>query len=97
MPKPIRMSRRVWVAAWAVLCAAGLVATVELSASSAPDPRPAKPVSTECAKYIADIEVQLAKAEKEGKRGGVVAISRIRGGAERDCREELSDHFGGDG
>ncbi|MFJ8542336.1 hypothetical protein ACIRFH_10025 [Streptomyces sp. NPDC093586] len=40
MSEPIRMSRRAWVAAWAVLCVAGLAVIVKLSASSAPDPQP---------------------------------------------------------
>ncbi|WP_445527469.1 hypothetical protein [Streptomyces cyslabdanicus] len=46
MPKPLRMSRRSWVAAWAVLCAAGLAATAELNASLAPAPQHEKSVST---------------------------------------------------
>ncbi|MGX8279861.1 hypothetical protein [Streptomyces sp. PBSH9] len=49
MSKPIRMGRRTWVAAWAVLCAAGLAATAALQDSSASQPRPAESVSAECA------------------------------------------------
>ncbi|MGW5129097.1 hypothetical protein ACWEQ7_34685 [Streptomyces sp. NPDC004069] len=96
MPKPIPMSRRAWVAAWAVLCAAGLAATATLNASSAPDPQPEKSVSAECAERIADIERQLAKARQEGKGDGVVALSRIQVGTEDDCSDDLLNHFRGD-
>ncbi|KAB1143527.1 hypothetical protein F7R91_25675 [Streptomyces luteolifulvus] len=51
---------RTWVAAWAVLCAAGLAATAELNASSGPDPQPQETVSAECAECIADIEMGAA-------------------------------------
>lgn len=85
-----------WVAAWAVLCAAGLTATAQLGASSAPDPQPAKPVSAECAEYIADIETQVAKAKQEGDEDGVLAFTRVRAGTEDDCRQELINHFRGD-
>ncbi|MFK0046000.1 hypothetical protein ACIQU4_18150 [Streptomyces sp. NPDC090741] len=95
MPKPIRMSRT-WVAVWAVLCAAGLAATAELNVSSAPDPQPEKPVSGECADYIADIEMQLAKAKQEGKGDGVLTFSRVKVDAEDDCRDDLRNHFRGD-
>lgn len=105
MPEPIRMSRP-RVAVWAVLCAAGLAATTtatatatataKLNASSAPDPQPDKPVSAECAQYIADIEMQLAKAKQEGTGDGVLAFSRVKAGAEDDCRDELRKHFRGD-
>ncbi|MGW7073669.1 hypothetical protein ACWGII_43160 [Streptomyces sp. NPDC054855] len=96
MPKPIRMSRRKWIAAWTVLCAAGLAATAGLNASSAQDPAPEKPVSAECGKYIADIEKQLAQAKKEGKEDTVLGFSRVRVAGEDDCSDELRDHFGGD-
>ncbi|WP_445526029.1 hypothetical protein [Streptomyces cyslabdanicus] len=96
MPKPIRMSRRSWGAAWAVLCAAGLAATAELNASSAPDPQPEKSVSAECAERIADIDARLAKAKQEGMGDGVVALSRLQVGTEDDCRDDLRDHFRGD-
>ncbi|MFI2410335.1 hypothetical protein [Streptomyces sp. NPDC018947] len=95
MPKPLRMSRRTWVAAWAVLCAAGIVATAALDASSAPDPRPEDPVGAECAEYIADVETQLAEAGKEGMDDGVPALTRRRAGAE-DCGDELRDQLNGD-
>ncbi|WP_327188229.1 hypothetical protein [Streptomyces sp. NBC_01334] len=95
MPKPLRMSRRTWVAAWAVLCVAGVAATAALDAVPAPDPRPEKPVSAECAEYIADIEAQLAKAKVEGNDDGVLAFSRTRVGA-HDCHDALLDHFSGD-
>ncbi|MFE7618546.1 hypothetical protein [Streptomyces sp. NPDC057496] len=96
MPKPIRMSRRSWVAVWTVLCAAGLAATAGLNASSAPEPQPEKPVGTECAGRIADIEAQLAKAaEREDGGDGVLTFSRIRTGTEDDCRDALRDHFRG--
>ncbi|MEW1869235.1 hypothetical protein AB0420_14030 [Streptomyces caelestis] len=96
MPKPIRTSRRTWVAAWAVLCAAGLAATAGLNASPAPDPRPERPVSAECAEYVADIEKQLAEAGKEDGGDGVLAFSRVRVGTGDDCTEELRDHLRGD-
>lgn len=95
MPKPLRMSRRTWVAAWAVLCAAGIAATAALNASPAPAPQPEKPVRAECAEYIADIEAQLAKAKAEGNDDGVLAFTRTRVGAD-DCSEEVLDHFSGD-
>ncbi|MGW8888555.1 hypothetical protein [Streptomyces sp. NPDC055749] len=96
MPKPIRRSRRTWVVVWAVLCAAGLAATAELKASSAPDPQPEKPVSAECGEYIADIEMQLAKAKQEGKGDGILAFSRVPVGTGDDCRDELRNLFRGD-
>ena len=95
MPKLLRMSRRTWVGAWAVLCAAGAAATVSLNASPAPDPQPEKPVSSECAEYIAKIETRLAKAKAEGNDDGVLAFSRTRVGAD-DCSDEILDHFSGD-
>ncbi|KOU26432.1 membrane protein [Streptomyces sp. WM6372] len=103
MPEPIRMSRP-RVAAWAVQCAAGLAATTtatatataKLNASSAPDPQPDKPVSAECAQYVADIEMQLAKTKQEGTGDGVLAFSRVKAGTDDDCRAELRKHFRGD-
>lgn len=99
MPKPLRMSRRTWIAALVVLCAAGIAATVALNASSAPDPqreRNQKPVSAECAEYIADIETQLARDGQEGNDAdGVLTFTRTRAGAE-DCSDEIRDHFTGD-
>lgn len=95
MPKPISMSR-MRVAAWAVLCAGGLAASAGLNASSAGDSQPKKSVSAECAQYIEDIEMQMSKAEQEGKEDGVLAFSRVQVDAEGDCRDELRDHFGGD-
>jgi hypothetical protein len=89
------MSRRTWVAAWAVLCVAAIVATAALNAFPAPDPQPEKPVSAECAEYIADIETQLAKAKVEGNDDGVLAFTRTGVGAD-DCRDEILDHFSGD-
>ncbi|MEU1106659.1 hypothetical protein ABZ408_37770 [Streptomyces tibetensis] len=95
MPKPLRMSRRMWIAAWAVLCVAGITATAALNAFPAPDPQPEKPVSAECAEYIADIETQLAKAKREGNDDGVLAFTRTQVGAD-DCSDEVLDHFSGD-
>lgn len=95
MPKPLRMSRRTWVAAWAVLCAAAIAATAALNASPAPGPQPEKPVSAECAAYIADIEKKLAEAKVEGNDDGVLAFTRTRVGAD-DCSDEILDHFSGD-
>ncbi|WP_077797072.1 hypothetical protein [Streptomyces sp. JHA26] len=95
MPKPLRMRRRTWVAVWVVLCAAGIAATAALNASPAPDAQPEKPVSAECAEYLADIETQLAEARQNGNDDGVLALSRTRVGAD-DCSDEIRDHFGGD-
>ncbi|MFE1509076.1 hypothetical protein [Streptomyces sp. NPDC058726] len=96
MPKPIRTSRRTWVAAWVVLCAAGLAATAGLNASSAPDPRPEKPVSAECAEYVADIERRLAEARRESGGDEILAFSRVRTGTGDDCGDELRDRLQGD-
>lgn len=96
MPKPIRTSRRTWAVAWVMLCAAGLAATAGLNASSTPDPRPEKPVSAECAEYVADIERQLAEARQDSTGDGVLAFSRVRTGTGDDCDDELRDHLRGD-
>ncbi|MFI8166048.1 hypothetical protein ACIGAN_06770 [Streptomyces sp. NPDC085931] len=95
MPKPLRMNRRTWGVAWAVLCAAAVAATAVLNASPAPGQRPEKPVSAECAEYIANIETQLAEAKEEGNEDGVLAFTRTRVGAD-DCSDEILDHFSGD-
>ncbi|AXL92762.1 hypothetical protein C4J65_34125 [Streptomyces sp. CB09001] len=94
MSEPLRTSRRRWIAAWAVTGAVGLVVTAVLNASSAPAPRPEEPVRAVCAERIAGMEKQLAKARREGG-GGVLTFSRVKGGTEDDCDEELRDHFGG--
>ncbi|MEV2253855.1 hypothetical protein AB0I94_25300 [Streptomyces sp. NPDC050147] len=96
MPKPIPMSRRRWIATWAVLCVAGLATTVALNASAPRDPQPKNPVSAECGEYIADIEMQLAKAKQEGQEDGVLAFSRVQVDTKDDCRDELRNHFGSD-
>ncbi|MFE6199145.1 hypothetical protein [Streptomyces sp. NPDC057838] len=92
MPKPLRMSRRMWVATWAVLCVAASAATAALNASPPPDPQPEQPVSAECAEYIADIEKKLARAKAEGNDDGVLAFTRTRVGAD-DCSDAILDHF----
>ncbi|MFF7856096.1 hypothetical protein [Streptomyces sp. NPDC007904] len=79
-----------------VLCAAGLAATAELNASSAPDAQPERPVSAECAEYVAGIERQLAEAERESKGDGVLAFSRVQAGTGDDCGDELRDRLRGD-
>ncbi|MFC7880967.1 hypothetical protein ACFUVV_03620 [Streptomyces sp. NPDC057376] len=94
MLKLLRRSRRVWVAALAVMCAAGITATAALTSSPAPDPQPDRreeTVSAECAEYIADVERQLDKAQEEGQDEGLV-FTRTRVGAD-DCGDELRDHF----
>lgn len=96
MPRPIPTSRRAWIVTWAVLCAAGLAATYGLNTSSEPDPQPEKPVSAQCAELIASIEKQLAKNERDGKKDGVVAFSRIRNADDDDCGDALHDRFGGE-
>ncbi|MEV0241510.1 hypothetical protein AB0I06_16480 [Streptomyces sp. NPDC050674] len=95
MPKPIWTSRHTWVAAWVVLCAVGIATTAWLNSSSAPDPQPEKPITAECAEYIANIETQLAEAKQEGEDDGVLAFSRSTVGAD-DCGDEVLDHFGGE-
>ncbi|MEU5519114.1 hypothetical protein AB0L56_01155 [Streptomyces sp. NPDC052079] len=96
MLKPIRTSRRTWVAGWVVLCAAGLAATAGLNASSAPDAQPERPVSAECAEYVADIERQLAEAKQESKGDAMLVLSRVKAGTGDDCSDELRDHLRGD-
>ncbi|MZD09934.1 hypothetical protein GTW43_33355 [Streptomyces sp. SID5785] len=91
MPEPIRRSRRTWIAGWAVLCAAGVAVTVALDRSSTPQPPPEKTVSAECAQYLADVDRQLAEADRKG--GKILAFSRIRDGAAEDCSDELRDHL----
>ncbi|WP_030221160.1 hypothetical protein [Streptomyces sp. NRRL WC-3626] len=93
MPKPLRTSRRTWIAAWVVLCAAGLAATVGLNASNAPDPQTERPVSAECAEYVADIERQLAEAQRKSERDGVLVFSRVQAGTDDDCGEVLRDRL----
>ncbi|MFI1676072.1 hypothetical protein [Streptomyces sp. NPDC020607] len=102
MPRPT--NRRTWIAAWAMLCAAGVAATAGLNASSAPDPSPEKPVSAQCTAYIADIERQLAEAEKqnehegkpEGREEQVLAFSGIRNvGEDDDCGDALRSYLRG--
>jgi hypothetical protein len=79
-----------------VLCAAGLAVTAGLNASSAPYLQPERPVSAECAEYVADIERQLAEAEQEREGDGVLAFSRVQAGTGDDCSDELRDHIRGD-
>lgn len=95
MPKPIRMGRRTWVAAWAVLCVAGLAATAGLKSASAPDPQPERPVSAECREFIAGIKKQLDKADREGGGDGIVAFSRGQASTV-DCTDELRNLFPGE-
>lgn len=83
-----------WIVVWAVLCVGGLAATTALNTSTPREAQPTKPISAECDRYIANIERQLAKAEQKGDdEDGVVAFSRVRVGAEDDCRDEFRDHF----
>ncbi|MFB8143962.1 hypothetical protein [Streptomyces parvus] len=93
MPEPIRMRRRTWVAAWAVLCAAGLAATAALQDSSASHPQPAKSVSAECHELIEDVKRQLAKAGQQGEEGGILAFSRGPASTFEDCGDELRSHL----
>ncbi|WOP07087.1 hypothetical protein R2B67_00440 [Streptomyces cyaneofuscatus] len=95
MPKPRQMSRRTWVAAWAVLCLVGFAGTAGLNASSAPNLQPEKHVSAECREFIADIKAQLDKARPEVGNDGILAFSRQRPSAE-DCSDELRDFFRND-
>ncbi|MFD5141259.1 hypothetical protein ACFWMX_34355 [Streptomyces sp. NPDC058378] len=98
MPELGSLSRRTRVAVWAGLCVAGLAATAGLNASSAPDPRPEKSVSVECAERIAEIEAQLSKAKHQsaGDGDGVLGFSRVAVGTQDDCRDEIRSHFGSD-
>ncbi|WP_069741675.1 hypothetical protein [Streptomyces sp. EN23] len=89
MSKPIRMSRRTWVAAWVVLCAAGLAATSALQASSASKPEPAESVSAHCDELIAEVKKQLAKAEQQREEEAILAFSGGSAGTLEDCDGEL--------
>ncbi|CAM5239380.1 MULTISPECIES: hypothetical protein [Streptomyces] len=89
MSKPIRMSRRTWVAAWVVLCAAGLAATSALQASSASKPEPAESVSAQCDELIAEVKKQLAKAEQQREEEAILAFSGGSAGTLEDCDDEL--------
>ncbi|UCA51265.1 hypothetical protein LEL86_19150 [Streptomyces sp. WA6-1-16] len=89
MSKPIRMRRRTWAVAWAVLCAAGLAATAALQNSSAPDPRPARTVSAECDELIAEVKKQLAKPGQQREEEGILAFSRGSASTLEDCDDEL--------
>ncbi|MGW6713942.1 hypothetical protein ACWF9X_03220 [Streptomyces globisporus] len=93
MSKPIRMRRRTWVGAWAVLCAAGLAATAALQDSSAADPRPAESVSAECDELIAEVEKQLAKPEQDREEEGILAFSRGSASTLEDCDDELRSYL----
>ncbi|MFD5347516.1 hypothetical protein ACFWJY_28100 [Streptomyces anulatus] len=94
MPKPIRMGRRTWVAAWAVLCVAGLAATAGLKSASAPDPPPERPVSAECREFITGVKKQLGQAEEDGG-DGILAFSRGQVSTV-DCADELRNLFRGE-
>ncbi|MEU2097599.1 hypothetical protein ABZ771_35455 [Streptomyces globisporus] len=93
MPKPIRMRRRTWVGAWAVLCAAGLAATAVLQDSPASDPQPAKSVSAECDEFIAEVKRQLAKSGQQGEEEGILAFSRGPASTVEDCGDELRSYL----
>ncbi|MGW1294047.1 hypothetical protein [Streptomyces sp. NPDC002533] len=93
MSKPIRMRRRTWVAAWAVLCAAGLAATAALQDSSVSDPRPAKSAGAECDELIEDVKRQLAEAGQQGEEGGILAFSRGPASTVEDCGDELRSYL----
>lgn len=95
MSKPIRMRRRTWVGAWAVLCAAGLAATAVLHGSPASDPQPARSVSAECDQLIAEVEKQLAKSGQQRGEEAIVAFSRVSVGTLEDCDDELRSHLDG--
>ncbi|NED08840.1 hypothetical protein G3I55_45275 [Streptomyces sp. SID6648] len=93
MSKPIRMRRRTWVGAWAVLCAAGLAATAALQDSSAADPQPVRSVSAECDEFIAEVKRQLAKSGQQGEEEGILAFSRGPASTVEDCGDELRSHL----
>ncbi|MFD8688421.1 hypothetical protein [Streptomyces sp. NPDC059651] len=95
MPNPIWMSRRSWVAASAVLCAAAPVAAGP-NGPTAPAPRPASSVGAECPERVADIETQVVKNAWEGADEGMIVYSRVRTGTEDDCRDGLRIHVRGD-
>ncbi len=96
MSKPIRMRRRTWVGAWAVLCAAGLAATAVLQGSPAVDPRPARSVSAECGELIAEVERQLAESGQQRGEEAIVAFGRGSAGTLDDCDDELRSHLSSD-
>ncbi|MEU5373715.1 hypothetical protein ABZ362_32935 [Streptomyces sp. NPDC005951] len=96
MSKPIRMRRRTWVGAWAVLCAAGLAATAVLQGSPAADPQPARSVSAECEDLVAEVEKQLAESGQQHEEEGIVAFSRGSAGTLEDYGDELRSYVFGD-
>ncbi|MEU6837883.1 hypothetical protein HLK56_31870 [Streptomyces sp. G9] len=95
MSKPIRMRRRTWVGAWAVLCAAGLAASAVLQGSPASDPQPARSISAECDELIAEVEKQLAKSGQQRGEEAIVAFSRVSAGTLEDCDDELRSYLAG--
>ncbi|WP_097993450.1 hypothetical protein [Streptomyces sp. f51] len=95
MSKPIRMRRRTWVGAWAVLCTAGLAATAVLHGSPASDPQPARSISAECDELIAEVEKQLAKSGQQRGEEAIVAFSRVSAGTLEDYDDELRSYLAG--
>ncbi|MEU5328732.1 hypothetical protein [Streptomyces parvus] len=96
MSKPIRMRRRTWAGAWAVLCAAGLAATAALQNSSAPEPRPAMTVSAECDELVAEVKKHIAKSGQQREEEGILAFSRGSASTVEDCDDELRRYLLGD-
>lgn len=98
MPEPKPTDRRVWVAAWAVLCVAGLAATSALNAtSSTPEPSGDKPLSSDCDQRITDLEKWVAERKRErdaeGKESGIVTLSAVHVDDEDVCHDAIAEHF----
>ncbi|MET8502342.1 hypothetical protein [Streptomyces microflavus] len=86
------MTRRMWALTWAVLCVAGLTATVGLQAASAPEAESERSIRAECREYIADIEEQIDKADW-GDKGEIGILTFTPVGM--DCGDELRDLLSG--
>ena len=95
MPDPRRRKHRTWFIAWAVLCAAGLVATEALTDSPPADDKPAD-VSPECADLITEIEARIADQSDENASDTALVWTRSSSGPDDDCLDELREHLDAD-
>lgn len=102
MPEPKPTNRRVWIAAWAALCVAGIAATSALNTtSSPPEPSRDRPLSADCDQRIADLDKWVAERkqeraeerEEEGKESGIVALSAVHVDDDDVCHDAITEHF----